>query len=100
MLPALAQVRAEAAAPMLRWPPASTQSPFFMNHSLMMPGYFSQPFQRSHDLNKHPWITQSSTLGGGDSTVGSQVPTVRFMALDNGGSGAKSYGMGTWQSNL
>ena len=100
MLPAPTQLRAEAPTPMLRWPPASTQLPFFLNPSLMMLGHFPQPFQRSHDLNGHPWITQSSTPGGGDSTVGSQVPAVRFMALDSGGSGVESCGMGTWQSNL
>ena len=32
MLPAPAQLLAEAAAPMLRWPPALTQLPFFMYH--------------------------------------------------------------------
>ena len=59
----------------------------------MMPGHFPQPFQRSHDLNGHLWIAQSSLPGGGDSTVGYQVPTVRFMAPDSGGSGAESRGM-------
>ena len=95
MLPALAQVH----APMM-WPPASGGSPFFLNPTLMMAPHFTQPFQRSHDLNGHPWITQSSTLGGGESTVGSQVLAVRFMAPDSGGSGAETHGMGTWQSNL
>ena len=100
MLPALAQVHATALAPMMQWPPASGGLPFFLNPTFMISGHFSQPFQRSHDLNGHPWIAQSNTPGGGDNTVGSQVPAVRFMAPDSGGSGAKSRGMGTWQSNL
>ena len=100
MIPAPTQLRAEALAAVLRWPTTSTQSPFFLNPSLMMQGHFPQSFQRSDDLNGHPWITQSSMPGGGDNTVGSQVPTVQFMAPDSGGSGAKSRGMGTWQSNL
>ena len=101
MVPVPAQVRAEAQAPELRWPTPSTQSPFFLNLTLMMPGHFqNQSFQRSHDLNGHPWIVHSSLSGGGDSTLGSQVPAVRFMAPDSGGSGAESRGMGTWQSHL
>ena len=72
IIPALAQLRAEAPASKLRWPTPSTQSPFFLNPTLMMLGHFqNQPFQRSHDLNGHPWIVQSSLLGGGDSTLGS-----------------------------
>ena len=100
MVPAPTQVRAEAPAPELRWPTPSTQSPFFLNLTPMMLGHFPQPFQRSHNLNGHLWILQSSLLGGGDNTVGSQVPVVRFMAPDNEGSGAESRSMGTWQSNL
>ena len=100
MVPTPAQLRAEALAPVLLWPTPSTQSPFFLNPTLMMPGHFPQPFQRSHDLNGHPWIVQSSLPGGGDNTVGSQVLAVRFMAPDSEGSGAESRGMGTWQSNL
>ena len=100
MVPAPAQLRTKALASELRWPTPSTQLPFFFNPTLMMPGHFSQPFQHSHDLNGHPWIVQSSVQGGGDSTVGSQVAAVRFMAPDSGGSGAESRGMGTWQSNL
>ena len=99
MLPALAQVRTTPPAPMM-WPPASGGSPFFLNPTLMMAPHFTQPFQRSHDFNGHPWITQSSTPGGGESTVGSQVPAVQFMAPDSGGSGTETHGMGTWQSNL
>ena len=97
MVLVVAQVRAEAPAPDLRWPTPATQSAFFLNPTLMLPGHFqNQPFQRSHDLNGHPWIVQSSLPGGGDSTVGSQVPGVRFMGPDSGGSGAESRGMGTW----
>ena len=96
MVEAAAQVRAEAPAPELHWPTPATQSAFFLNPSLMRPGHFQNlPFQRSHDLNGHPWIVQSTLPGGSDSTVGSQVPSVRFMGHDIGGSGAESRGMGT-----
>ena len=64
MVPAPAQLRAEAPASVLRWPTPSTRSPFFLNPTLMMLGHFSQPFQCSHDLNGHPWIAQSSLPGG------------------------------------
>ena len=101
MVPVPVQVHAETPAPDLRWPTPSTQSPFFLNPTLMMPGHFqNQPFQRSHDLNGHPWIVQSSLPGGGDNTLGSQVPAVRFMAPDSGGSACESRGMGTWQSHF
>ena len=72
IVPAPAQVRAEAPASELRWPTPPTQSPFFLNPSLMMLGHFqNQPFQRFHDLSGHPWILQSNLPGGGDSTLGS-----------------------------
>ena len=58
MLGALARLSAEVVAPMQRGPPPSTpHSLFFLNPSLMMPEPFLQPFQRSHELNGHPWIT-------------------------------------------
>ena len=96
-----AQLSTEAAAPMLWWPPTSTpHSLFFLNPSLMMPGPFLQPFQRSHELNSHPWITQSTMPGRGDNMVGSQLPGVWVMAPDSGGNSVQSRGMGTWQGNL
>ena len=96
-----ARLSAEAVAHVQHWPPASTlHSPFFLNPSLMMARPFLQPFQRSHELNSHPWITQSSMPGGGNSMVGSQLPAVRVMAPDSRGSGAQSCGMGTRQGNL
>ena len=55
MLPA-PQVHTTPQAAMM-WPPASGGSSFFLNPALMMAPHFTQPFQRSHDLNGHPWIT-------------------------------------------
>ena len=59
------------------WPsPSTPHSPFLYNPSLMMPRAFLQPFQPSHELNSHSWITQSTTPGGGDIMVGSQLLVV------------------------
>ena len=80
---------AESAPQVQRWPsPSIPHSPFLYNPSVMMARSFLQPFQPCYELNGHPWITQSTTPSGGDNMVGSELPTVRVMALDNKGSGA------------